>query len=121
VKVRALNCIHAISDVDRELAPLRTWTSYGEEAARRVVVHLGRWVKDPGKDHPDAWKSIWEATWRDVPAPVRLDVVRGESPWKYQAAPSWAAGEVSRSGFAAREGSGTQPDRPEDSSAAGGG
>ena len=67
--VRALNCIHAISDVDRERAPLRTWTSFGVEAARKVVVHLERWIKDPGKDHPDAWRRIWEAMWRQQDDP----------------------------------------------------
>ncbi len=47
-EVRAMNCIHAISDIDRDAGILRTWTSYGDEAARHVVRHLDRWfIKGP--------------------------------------------------------------------------
>lgn len=115
-EVKALNCIHAISDVDAEPAPLRTWTSYGAGASRRVIVHLGRWIKDRGQDHPEVWGAIWEATWRDVPAPSRLDVVREEPPWKPRAAPSRAIRTVARSGFE----TGAQPGRDEDGSMGGG-
>jgi hypothetical protein len=86
----ALNCIHAISDIDRDPGPLRTYTSYGEAAACRVVLHLGRWVKDPAREHPDAWSRIWNATWKPDPAP-ELAVVRREPPFQ-RLAPAHAPG-----------------------------
>ena len=76
------NCIHAVSDIDRDLAPLRTWASYGDEAARKIVLHLRRWIKEPGMEDPGDWGLMWEATWQGVPVPARLDVVRGEPPWE---------------------------------------
>jgi len=77
----ALNCVHAISDVDREGGPLRTWTSYGEQAAGIVVQHLGRWFEEPGRDHPEAWERIWRETWRPGPAPL-LRIAQGRSPFR---------------------------------------
>jgi hypothetical protein len=79
--IRAMNCVHAISDIDREPALLRTWTSYGDEAARKIVRHLGRWVKHGGAEQPSAWGPIWEETWRGVPVPEPLEVRCEASPW----------------------------------------
>jgi hypothetical protein len=76
----ALNCVHAVSDVDRESGPLRTWTKFGEQAARLVVQHLGRWIKEPARDHPEAWKWIWRETWGPGPAPD-LQIAQGASPF----------------------------------------
>jgi hypothetical protein len=75
----ALNCVHAISDVDREGGPLRTWTRYGEGAASLVVQHLGRWFKEPGRDRPVAWERIWREVWQPGPAPL-MRIARGRSP-----------------------------------------
>jgi hypothetical protein len=80
-EIVALNCVHAVSDVDRDGGPLRTWTSYGEQAARIVVQHLGRWFKEPGRDHPEAWERIWRETWRPGPAPL-LRIAQGRSPFR---------------------------------------
>jgi hypothetical protein len=68
-QIVATNCIHAISDVDRDGGPLRSGTDYGERAARRVVVHLARWIKHSGRDHSEVWAHIWRETWRPEPAP----------------------------------------------------
>ena len=38
--VVAPNCIHAISDIDRDEGPLRTGLAYGAEAARKVALHF---------------------------------------------------------------------------------
>ncbi len=63
-EIRAVNCIHAISDIVREPAPLRTFTCYGDEAARRVVWHLRRWIKGGAAERPDVWPAIWDASGR---------------------------------------------------------
>ncbi|MGO8899242.1 MAG: hypothetical protein ACLQU5_12985 [Isosphaeraceae bacterium] len=76
----AVNCIHAVSDIDREHTPLRTWASYGDEAARKIVLHLRRWIQEPVVENPGNWELIWEATWQGVPVPAGLEVVRGEPP-----------------------------------------
>ncbi len=80
----AVNCIHAVSDIDREHTPLRTWASYGDEAARKIVLHLRRWIQEPVVENPGNWELIWEATWQGVPIPAGLEVVRGEPPWERQ-------------------------------------
>jgi hypothetical protein len=66
--VVALNCVHAVSDIDRECGPLRTWTSYGDQAARTVVGHLGRWIRGPERDHPEVWEQLWRLTWGSDPS-----------------------------------------------------
>lgn len=38
------NCIHAISDLDRDFGPLVTGTKRGYEASTAVVRHLNRWI-----------------------------------------------------------------------------
>jgi hypothetical protein len=99
----ALNCIHAISDIDRERGALRTFADYGEGAARRIVLHLGRWIKGPGQDRSQAWALIWQATWRpDAPLPLR--VVDGGSPPPSHAreGPPPATGTAARSGGGVR-------------------
>jgi hypothetical protein len=75
--VTALNCIHAVSDIDRE-HPLWTWTSYGDDAARKVILHLSRWIISAPA--PDNWDLIWGATWAGTPVPRNLQVNHGELP-----------------------------------------
>jgi hypothetical protein len=94
----ALNCVHAISDIDRERGAPRTLACYGESAARRIVLHLGRWIKEPRQDLSQAWDLIWEATWRpDAPLPLRI--VDGGSPLPSHAReePPPATGTTARS------------------------
>jgi len=76
--IRALNCIHAVSDVIREPAPLRTWTTYGDEAARKVVDHLRPWIKASAVESQEVWHAIWQEIWRDAPAPLPDTLVRAE-------------------------------------------
>jgi hypothetical protein len=95
-EVRALNCIHAVSDIDRDRAPLRTWTSYGDEAVRKVVQHLRRWIKGQGREHPEVWEPIWEATWQGARAPAALEIVRGEAPWQEQTRAAQAPAAAAR-------------------------
>lgn len=73
-----LNCIHAVSDIVREPAPLRTWTTYGDEAARKVVQHLRPWIKGPAVGRSDVWPAIWEAIWRGATAPSADTIVRAD-------------------------------------------
>jgi hypothetical protein len=77
-EIRALNCIHAVSDIVREPIPLRTWLCYGDEAARRVVLHLRRGIKDLAAESPEVWAMIWQATWQGSPAWSSERIVRGD-------------------------------------------
>lgn len=77
-EVRAINCIHAVSDIVRMPVLLRTWTAYGDEAARKVVSHLGPWVKSRSAESPGVWHAIWQEIWRDAPAPPDT-LVRAET------------------------------------------
>jgi hypothetical protein len=101
--VRALNCVHAVSDVDREPAPLRTWMSYGDAAVRKVVWHLRRWIKGQRLEHPKVWGAIWAATWQGTPRPPALKIVRGNAPWERERE---RKGHVA--GALARDGAGDQ-------------
>jgi hypothetical protein len=97
-EIRALNCIHAISDIVREPIPLRTWACYGDEAARRVVLHLRRAIKDPAAERPSVWEAIWRATW--------------------QGAPEWPAGRIVRADLESRPGPEARQGRTEDTTGA---
>jgi hypothetical protein len=47
----ALDCIHAISGVDRDPGSLKTGTAHGDEGSYRVLLHLKRWIIDPCHTH----------------------------------------------------------------------
>jgi hypothetical protein len=46
-------------------------------AARTIVLHFGRWIKEAGQDRPDVWLRIWEATWRPDPVPDGRSIRQG--------------------------------------------
>jgi hypothetical protein len=48
----AVNCIHAISDLDSENGLLDTGTVHGDEAAQLVLDHLKRWIITPERTYP---------------------------------------------------------------------
>ena len=73
----ALNCIHAISDIDRDEGPLRTGLAYGAEAARKVALHFRRWMSEGEREHPREWGRIWRETWNPDPVPDEAIVRRG--------------------------------------------
>jgi len=73
-----LNCIHAVSDVVREPAPLRTWATYGDEAARRVMLHLRPWIKSPTVEEPRIWEAIWMAIRGGAGAPPTDAIARAD-------------------------------------------
>ncbi len=77
-EIQALNCIHAVSDIVRKPSPLRTWTAYGDEAARRVVRHLRPWIKAPVRDRADVWPAIWSAIWDGAPTRDDRAIARAE-------------------------------------------
>ena len=77
-RIVALNCIHAISDIDRDEGPLRTGVAYGEKAARRVALHFHPWIRPGGAEHPREWEWIWKETWSPEPAPDDKVVRQGE-------------------------------------------
>jgi len=47
----AINCIHAVSDIDLDQGLLDTGAASGEEASRMVANHLRRWMIKPEKTH----------------------------------------------------------------------
>jgi hypothetical protein len=53
----AMNCIHAVCDLDADEGLLETNTARGNEASRMVAVHLRRWMIKPEQTH--AWVSEW--------------------------------------------------------------
>jgi hypothetical protein len=75
-RIEALNCLHAISDIDRDGGPFRTLTQYGELGAKAVVAHLRRWIKQPATKQAEAWALIWSAIWQPD-APPALELVEG--------------------------------------------
>ncbi|GAC1472982.1 MAG: hypothetical protein NVSMB9_20880 [Isosphaeraceae bacterium] len=58
-RATALNCVHAISDLDRDHGPLRTGPAFGKEAGRLVVDHLKRWIKESARVDSGVWNRIW--------------------------------------------------------------
>jgi hypothetical protein len=48
---QTFNCIHAVSDIDRDHGPLRTGTRRGEGASTLVARHFQRWMIDPATSH----------------------------------------------------------------------
>jgi hypothetical protein len=48
---KAFNCIHAVSDIDRDDGLLRTGTRRGEGASALVARHFQRWIIDPATSH----------------------------------------------------------------------
>ncbi len=55
---RAINCIHAVSDIDADDGFLDVGTACGDEASRAVAGHLRRWVIKPEKTHDWVSKRI---------------------------------------------------------------
>jgi hypothetical protein len=55
---RAINCIHAVSDIDAGEGLLETGTASGDEASRMVVEHLRRWMIKPENAHNWVSKRI---------------------------------------------------------------
>lgn len=48
----AVNCIHAVSDINPNVAPLNTGLVFGEAASRMVVQHFQPYLKQPAATHP---------------------------------------------------------------------
>jgi hypothetical protein len=48
----ALNCVHAVSDIDTDQGRLHAGLAWGEAASHQVVRHLARWIIDPEQTHP---------------------------------------------------------------------
>ena len=79
-QVEAVNCIHAVSDVVRGSSPLRTWASYGNDAACKIVTHLRPWLKRPLVARSDVWDAMWAATWEAAEPPATLEIHEGAPP-----------------------------------------
>jgi hypothetical protein len=47
----AVNCFHAVSDIDTDRGLLETGTAHGDAATEMVAQHLRRWVVDPERTH----------------------------------------------------------------------
>lgn len=77
-EIRALNCIHAVSDIVRKPELLRTWTTHGDEAARQVVRHLLPSIKGPAVERPEVWPAIWDAIWRGAPNRMPDTIIRAD-------------------------------------------
>ena len=72
----ALNCFHAVSDLDTERGLLATGTAFGEAASAMVASHLRRWIIQPDQTHP--W-LIDRLGLKNDELQVR-DLARGEQP-----------------------------------------
>lgn len=48
---KAINCVHAVSDVDCDRGQCRTGIHCGEKASALIVRHLGRWIVNPCERH----------------------------------------------------------------------
>ena len=49
---RAVNCIHAISDIDTARGLLLVGTNYGRDASAMILEHLSPWIINRDKEHP---------------------------------------------------------------------
>jgi hypothetical protein len=47
----AMNCVHAVCDIDMDKGMLATGTASGNEASHLVLTHLSRWIIDSDKTH----------------------------------------------------------------------
>jgi hypothetical protein len=47
----AMNCIHAVCDIDMDKGLLATGTASGNDASYMVLKHLSRWIIDPDDTH----------------------------------------------------------------------
>jgi hypothetical protein len=52
----AINCIHAVSDIDG--TTLATGRARGDDASRLVLSHFRRWIIDPDRRHDWLWESL---------------------------------------------------------------
>jgi hypothetical protein len=48
---QAVNCFHAVSDIDTDRGLLETGTAHGDAATEMVAQHLRRWIIDPERTH----------------------------------------------------------------------
>src|SRR5262249_38770512 len=64
----ALNCIHAVSDIDPDNGLLETGTDYGDEATYLVAHHLMRWLINPYQVHECVYDRLGL---RGLPIPAR--------------------------------------------------
>jgi hypothetical protein len=64
----AMNCIHAVCDIDRDAGLLSTGTASGREASRLVANHLSRWII-ASNESPD---------WIGVRLELGQDIIRRE-------------------------------------------
>ena len=76
-RIVALNCIHAVSDIDRDYGRLRTGLANGEDAARKIALHFRRWIKEDMRENSRAWERIWRQTWSPSAAPDDEIIRRG--------------------------------------------
>ena len=60
----AINCMHAVSDIDTDQGYLMTGTAHGNEATRLVAKHLSHWIEDPSIVHQEVAKDLGIA---DIP------------------------------------------------------
>ena len=47
----AMNCVHAVCDIDMDKGMLATGTASGNEASLLVLTHLSRWIIEPAETH----------------------------------------------------------------------
>ncbi|MGL4461893.1 MAG: hypothetical protein ACRC1K_07030 [Planctomycetia bacterium] len=67
----AFNCVHALCDVDVGKGCLRTGVARGDMGARTIVRHMGPYIFDGGREHPeiDALLSLDRFTIERQPFP----------------------------------------------------
>jgi len=87
-EIVALNCIHAVSDIVREPAPLSTGLAFGREAAELDLNHLKHWIKDPSRVHRQVWERVWPTLWEnESPPTVALVECAASSEWDSRLGP----------------------------------
>jgi hypothetical protein len=70
----AMNCIHAVCDIDMDKGLLATGTASGKEASHLVLTHLSRWIIDYDQTHDwigqrlDLGKDILRRDFQPKPA-----------------------------------------------------
>jgi ABC-type phosphate/phosphonate transport system substrate-binding protein len=72
----ASNCIHAVSDIDRDDGYLTVDGAYGVAASARVVEHLRRWMIQPDREHASIQEKLG-ISGQPIPVSRTIDNVRG--------------------------------------------